>query len=116
MNLIMVVTLITLILTTIQATVSFWRPQKTPGAQMVLPLQCRYHPLGSARLALAVRFLLVASLFLLFEVEIALLLPLPWANHLQSRAYTLLSAATILILLTLGLIYEGVQAGVEWAE
>ncbi|NP_612132.1 NADH dehydrogenase subunit 3 (mitochondrion) [Ictalurus punctatus] len=116
MNLIMVVTLITLILSTILATVSFWLPQMTPDAEKLSPYECGFDPLGSARLPFSLRFFLVAILFLLFDLEIALLLPLPWGNQLLTPAYTLLWAATILILLTLGLIYEWVQGGLEWAE
>nr|YP_009227792.1 NADH dehydrogenase subunit 3 [Ictalurus cf. pricei USON-01120-1]AHZ57965.1 NADH dehydrogenase subunit 3 [Ictalurus cf. pricei USON-01120-1] len=116
MNLIMIVTLITLILSTVLAAVSFWLPQMTPYAEKLSPYECGFDPLGSARLPFSLRFFLVAILFLLFDLEIALLLPLPWGNQLLSPTYTLLWATTILILLTLGLVYEWVQGGLEWAE
>nr|YP_009227766.1 NADH dehydrogenase subunit 3 [Ictalurus pricei]YP_009227779.1 NADH dehydrogenase subunit 3 [Ictalurus cf. pricei USON-01115-1]AHZ57926.1 NADH dehydrogenase subunit 3 [Ictalurus pricei]AHZ57939.1 NADH dehydrogenase subunit 3 [Ictalurus pricei]AHZ57952.1 NADH dehydrogenase subunit 3 [Ictalurus cf. pricei USON-01115-1]QPF22518.1 NADH dehydrogenase subunit 3 [Ictalurus pricei]QPF22531.1 NADH dehydrogenase subunit 3 [Ictalurus pricei] len=116
MNLIMIVTLITLILSTVLAAVSFWLPQMTPDAEKLSPYECGFDPLGSARLPFSLRFFLVAILFLLFDLEIALLLPLPWGNQLLSPTYTLLWATTILILLTLGLVYEWVQGGLEWAE
>nr|YP_010888009.1 NADH dehydrogenase subunit 3 [Noturus exilis]WJJ67620.1 NADH dehydrogenase subunit 3 [Noturus exilis] len=116
MNLIMVTTLITIILSIILATVSFWLPQMSPDAEKLSPYECGFDPLGSARLPFSLRFFLVAILFLLFDLEIALLLPLPWGNQLLDPTYTLLWAATILIMLTLGLIYEWKQGGLEWAE
>nr|YP_009444675.1 NADH dehydrogenase subunit 3 [Pylodictis olivaris]ATU84858.1 NADH dehydrogenase subunit 3 [Pylodictis olivaris] len=116
MNLIMVIALITLILTMILATVSFWLPQMNPDTEKLSPYECGFDPLGSARLPFSLRFFLIAILFLLFDLEIALLLPLPWGNQLSDPSHTLLWAATILILLTLGLIYEWMQGGLEWAE
>nr|ARF05738.1 NADH dehydrogenase subunit 3 [Neoplecostomini gen. n. sp. n. TEP-2017] len=115
MNLVMII-LITTTLSTILALVSFWLPQMKPDAEKLSPYECGFDPLGSARLPFSLRFFLVAILFLLFDLEIALLLPLPWGNQLSNPMETLFLASTILTLLTLGLIYEWVQGGLEWAE
>nr|YP_009693817.1 NADH dehydrogenase subunit 3 [Polyplectron malacense]QEI03741.1 NADH dehydrogenase subunit 3 [Polyplectron malacense] len=96
--------------------VNFWLAQATPDTEKLSPYECGFDPLGSARLPFSIRFFLVAILFLLFDLEIALLLPLPWAIQLQSPLTTLTWATTILTLLTLGLIYEWTQGGLEWAE
>nr|YP_009704449.1 NADH dehydrogenase subunit 3 [Oligosarcus argenteus]YP_010026571.1 NADH dehydrogenase subunit 3 [Psalidodon rivularis]YP_010026584.1 NADH dehydrogenase subunit 3 [Psalidodon fasciatus]YP_010503129.1 NADH dehydrogenase subunit 3 [Hyphessobrycon anisitsi]AXY96054.1 NADH dehydrogenase subunit 3 [Oligosarcus argenteus]QOQ85806.1 NADH dehydrogenase subunit 3 [Psalidodon rivularis]QOQ85819.1 NADH dehydrogenase subunit 3 [Psalidodon rivularis]QOQ85832.1 NADH dehydrogenase subunit 3 [Psalidodon f len=116
MNLITTLFLITTILSLLLATVSFWLPQMNPDAEKLSPYECGFDPLGSARLPFSLRFFLVAILFLLFDLEIALLLPLPWGNQLLNPASTLFWAAFILILLTLGLVYEWLQGGLEWAE
>nr|WNH22863.1 NADH dehydrogenase subunit 3 [Scorpaenodes caribbaeus] len=116
MNLTMVVVAITIALSVILAIVSFWLPQMTPDHEKLSPYECGFDPLGSARLPFSLRFFLVAILFLLFDLEIALLLPLPWGNQLTSPLLTLVWATTVLILLTLGLIYEWLQGGLEWAE
>nr|YP_009650979.1 NADH dehydrogenase subunit 3 [Chrysichthys nigrodigitatus]QCY72445.1 NADH dehydrogenase subunit 3 [Chrysichthys nigrodigitatus] len=116
MNLILAVMMIPTALSLILALVSFWLPQMNPDAEKLSPYECGFDPLGSARLPFSLRFFLIAILFLLFDLEIALLLPLPWGNQLLNPAHTLLWAATILILLTLGLIYEWLQGGLEWAE
>ncbi|NP_572021.1 NADH dehydrogenase subunit 3 (mitochondrion) [Coturnix japonica] len=105
-----------LILSTLLTTVNFWLAQMTPDTEKLSPYECGFDPLGSARLPFSIRFFLVAILFLLFDLEIALLLPLPWAIQLQSPMTTLTWATTILTLLTLGLIYEWTQGGLEWAE
>nr|AJO61346.1 NADH dehydrogenase subunit 3 [Psenopsis anomala] len=89
---------------------------KKPQTMKLSPYECGFDPLGSARLPFSLRFFLVAILFLLFDLEIALLLPLPWGDQLSSPLTTFFWAATILILLTLGLIYEWMQGGLEWAE
>ncbi|YP_009687363.1 NADH dehydrogenase subunit 3 (mitochondrion) [Pyxicephalus adspersus] len=104
------------ILASILATVSFWLPLMHPDSEKLSPYECGFDPLGSARLPYSMRFFLVAILFLLFDLEIALLLPTPWAVQLPSPALTMLWATLILSLLTFGLLYEWLQGGLEWAE
>nr|YP_001054770.1 NADH dehydrogenase subunit 3 [Oreochromis sp. KM-2006]ADB43197.1 NADH dehydrogenase subunit 3 [Oreochromis niloticus]ADD71263.1 NADH dehydrogenase subunit 3 [Oreochromis sp. 'red tilapia']ADD71185.1 NADH dehydrogenase subunit 3 [Oreochromis niloticus]ADD71198.1 NADH dehydrogenase subunit 3 [Oreochromis niloticus]ADD71224.1 NADH dehydrogenase subunit 3 [Oreochromis niloticus] len=116
MNLITTMLTISIALSTILAIVSFWLPQMTPDHEKLSPYECGFDPLGSARLPFSLRFFLVAILFLLFDLEIALLLPLPWGDQLSSPLMTFIWAFTVLILLTLGLIYEWTQGGLEWAE
>nr|ABG72842.1 NADH dehydrogenase subunit 3 [Ficedula dumetoria]AIG12745.1 NADH dehydrogenase subunit 3 [Ficedula dumetoria]WPF70986.1 NADH dehydrogenase subunit 3 [Ficedula dumetoria muelleri] len=95
---------------------NFWLAQMAPDSEKLSPYECGFDPLGSARLPFSIRFFLVAILFLLFDLEIALLLPLPWATQLQSPTTTLTWASTLILLLTLGLMYEWAQGGLEWAE
>nr|AIU45738.1 NADH dehydrogenase subunit 3 [Drepane punctata]AJW76253.1 NADH dehydrogenase subunit 3 [Drepane longimana] len=116
MNLVTTILAIAIALSVILATVSFWLPQMYPDHEKLSPYECGFDPLGSARLPFSLRFFLVAILFLLFDLEIALLLPLPWGDQLLSPLYTFLWASAILALLTLGLIYEWTQGGLEWAE
>nr|YP_009132359.1 NADH dehydrogenase subunit 3 [Erilepis zonifer]AKA55151.1 NADH dehydrogenase subunit 3 [Erilepis zonifer]BAX03689.1 NADH dehydrogenase subunit 3 [Erilepis zonifer]BBU25742.1 NADH dehydrogenase subunit 3 [Erilepis zonifer] len=116
MNLVTTVIAITTTLSIILALVSFWLPQMTPDHEKLSPYECGFDPLGSARLPFSLRFFLVAILFLLFDLEIALLLPLPWGDQLTSPLLTFAWATAVLALLTLGLIYEWLQGGLEWAE
>nr|YP_009520517.1 NADH dehydrogenase subunit 3 [Glyptothorax macromaculatus]AXE73219.1 NADH dehydrogenase subunit 3 [Glyptothorax macromaculatus] len=116
MNLVLIMLIISAALSMILTIVSFWLPQMSPDTEKLSPYECGFDPLGSARLPFSLRFFLVAILFLLFDLEIALLLPLPWGNQLPDPTHTLMWAATVLVLLTLGLIYEWLQGGLEWAE
>nr|YP_097226.1 NADH dehydrogenase subunit 3 [Hemidactylium scutatum]AAU20676.1 NADH dehydrogenase subunit 3 [Hemidactylium scutatum] len=107
--------LITLILSSILITAGFWLPISTSSAEKTSPYECGFDPLGSARLPFSIRFFLVAILFLLFDLEIALLLPTPWATQ-ETTSSTLFLSAIILTMLTAGLWYEWVHGGLEWAE
>nr|YP_009308803.1 NADH dehydrogenase subunit 3 [Pristigenys niphonia]AOS86423.1 NADH dehydrogenase subunit 3 [Pristigenys niphonia] len=116
MNLVTTIISFAIILSTVLAIVSFWLPQMSPDHEKLSPYKCGLDPLGSDRLPFSSDFLLVAILFLLFDLEIALLLPLPWGDQLSSPLLTFLWASAVLALLTLGLIYEWLQGGLEWAE
>nr|UYG54241.1 NADH dehydrogenase subunit 3 [Cinnyris jugularis]UYG54242.1 NADH dehydrogenase subunit 3 [Cinnyris jugularis]UYG54243.1 NADH dehydrogenase subunit 3 [Cinnyris jugularis]UYG54244.1 NADH dehydrogenase subunit 3 [Cinnyris jugularis]UYG54245.1 NADH dehydrogenase subunit 3 [Cinnyris jugularis] len=116
MNMILFMIALSLTLSITLTLLNFWLSQMTPDSEKLSPYECGFDPLGSARLPFSIRFFLVAILFLLFDLEIALLLPLPWATQLQSPITTLTLASSLILLLTLGLIYEWIQGGLEWAE
>nr|AGH18252.1 NADH dehydrogenase subunit 3 [Aethopyga shelleyi] len=116
MNMILFMITLSLTLSIALTMLNFWLAQMNPDPEKLSPYECGFDPLGSARLPFSIRFFLVAILFLLFDLEIALLLPLPWATQLQSPITTLALASLLILLLTLGLIYEWIQGGLEWAE
>nr|ABS29772.1 NADH dehydrogenase subunit 3 [Chalcorana megalonesa]ABS29778.1 NADH dehydrogenase subunit 3 [Chalcorana megalonesa]ABS29780.1 NADH dehydrogenase subunit 3 [Chalcorana megalonesa]ABS29782.1 NADH dehydrogenase subunit 3 [Chalcorana megalonesa] len=106
----------TILISLILALISFWLPLMSPDTEKLSPYECGFDPLASARLPYSMRFFLVAILFLLFDLEIALLLPTPWAIQLLNPIMALMWASVIIILLTLGFIYEWLQGALEWAE
>nr|ADU32573.1 NADH dehydrogenase subunit III [Prunella modularis] len=116
MNMILFMFTLSLALSILLTALNFWLAQMNPDSEKLSPYECGFDPLGSARLPFSIRFFLVAILFLLFDLEIALLLPLPWATQLQSPTTTLIWTFVLILLLTLGLIYEWIQGGLEWAE
>nr|ACD03022.1 NADH dehydrogenase subunit 3 [Pachycephala melanura robusta]ACD03033.1 NADH dehydrogenase subunit 3 [Pachycephala melanura dahli]AGL74483.1 NADH dehydrogenase subunit 3 [Pachycephala melanura]AHG31307.1 NADH dehydrogenase subunit 3 [Pachycephala macrorhyncha dammeriana]AHG31405.1 NADH dehydrogenase subunit 3 [Pachycephala melanura spinicaudus]AHG31409.1 NADH dehydrogenase subunit 3 [Pachycephala aurea]AJS11311.1 NADH dehydrogenase subunit 3 [Pachycephala melanura melanura] len=116
MNMILLMLTMSLTLSIILTALNFWLSQMTPDSEKLSPYECGFDPLGSARLPFSIRFFLVAILFLLFDLEIALLLPLPWAIQLQTPTTTLMWASILILLLTLGLVYEWAQGGLDWAE
>nr|QGQ61315.1 NADH dehydrogenase subunit 3 [Lasiopodomys gregalis] len=113
---IMLTLLINITLSTILISMAFWLPHLNIYAEKANPYECGFDPMSSARLPFSMKFFLVAITFLLFDLEIALLLPLPWAMQ-YSDMITLASVAFILVtILGLGLAYEWTQKGLEWTE
>nr|YP_010165840.1 NADH dehydrogenase subunit 3 [Didelphis imperfecta]QRV59774.1 NADH dehydrogenase subunit 3 [Didelphis imperfecta] len=113
----LIITLITnFSLATIIIMIAFWLPQLYLYLEKSSPYECGFDPLGSARLPFSMKFFLVAITFLLFDLEIALLLPLPWAVQLPSPFVTLILSYCLIMLLTAGLAYEWIQKGLEWTE
>nr|AIG23598.1 NADH dehydrogenase subunit 3 [Pseudochirulus herbertensis] len=115
MNLIITL-LINSMLSTIIILIAFWLPQLYLYLEKSSPYECGFDPLGSARLPFSMKFFLIAITFLLFDLEIALLLPLPWATQLPTTNSTLTLSYCLIFLLTAGLTYEWIQKGLEWTE
>nr|WEM19018.1 NADH dehydrogenase subunit 3 [Canis lupus familiaris] len=96
--------------------IAFWLPQLNIYTDKTSPYECGFDPMGSARLPFSMKFFLVAITFLLFDLEIALLLPLPWASQ-TNKLTTMLTMALLLIsLLAASLAYEWTEKGLEWTE
>nr|UVN15628.1 NADH dehydrogenase subunit 3 [Niviventer lotipes]UXX50452.1 NADH dehydrogenase subunit 3 [Niviventer lotipes] len=115
MNLFIIIT-INILLSLTLVLVAFWLPQMNLYSEKANPYECGFDPTSSARLPFSMKFFLVAITFLLFDLEIALLLPLPWAIQ-TTNTPTMITAAFILVtILALGLSYEWSQKGLEWTE
>nr|ASY04053.1 NADH dehydrogenase subunit 3 [Eubalaena glacialis]WEY35365.1 NADH dehydrogenase subunit 3 [Eubalaena glacialis]WEY35378.1 NADH dehydrogenase subunit 3 [Eubalaena glacialis]WEY35391.1 NADH dehydrogenase subunit 3 [Eubalaena glacialis]WEY35404.1 NADH dehydrogenase subunit 3 [Eubalaena glacialis] len=103
-------------LTLLLVFIAFWLPQLNTYAEKTSPYECGFDPMGSARLPFSMKFFLVAITFLLFDLEIALLLPLPWAIQTNNLNTMLTMALFLISLLAASLAYEWTQKGLEWAE
>nr|YP_009417315.1 NADH dehydrogenase subunit 3 [Acanthoscelides obtectus]ARR75261.1 NADH dehydrogenase subunit 3 [Acanthoscelides obtectus]ATL15481.1 NADH dehydrogenase subunit 3 [Acanthoscelides obtectus] len=78
------------------------------------PFECGFDPKTSARLPFSLHFFLIAIIFLIFDVEITLLLPMiPSLAISNSMSYSLIMIFFVLILL-LGLYHEWKQGALEW--
>nr|QOI72737.1 NADH dehydrogenase subunit 3 [Gloydius saxatilis changdaoensis] len=87
-----------------------------PDINKLSPYECGFDPLGNARSPISIQFFLVAILFILFDLEIILLLPISWSINTNPTITTTTMTTTLLIILTLGLVYEWLQGGLEWTE
>lgn len=96
--------------------IAFWLPQLNIYADKTSPYECGFDPMGSARLPFSIKFFLVAITFLLFDLEIALLLPLPWASQTNKLSTILIMALLLISLLAASLAYEWTEKGLEWTE
>lgn len=91
-------------------------PKRKLDLQKSSPYECGFDPINSSRLPFSFRFFLIALLFLLFDLEIAILLPLPMSISLSKSRKIILYLIIFLIILTIGLIYEWVNGGLDWAN
>ena len=84
-----------------------------PDEQKLSPYECGFEAFGDARMQFDVRFYLVAILFILFDLEVAFLVP--WAvvvNDVGSLGFW--AMMMFLGLLTIGLAYEWKKGALDW--
>nr|YP_009109999.1 NADH dehydrogenase subunit 3 [Wiedomys cerradensis]AIR76241.1 NADH dehydrogenase subunit 3 [Wiedomys cerradensis] len=96
--------------------IAFWLPHINFYTEKASPYECGFDPMSSARLPFSMKFFLVGITFLLFDLEIALLLPLPWAIQSSDIYFVMMVSFILVTILSLGLAYEWINKGLEWTE
>ncbi len=92
----------------------FIRPSR-PTREKLLTYECGEDVVGTPWVKFNIRFYVVALIFLIFDVEIVLLIP--WAMVYKSFGLGgFLVGAIFLILLGLGMAYEWRKGDLEWAK
>uniref|UniRef100_A0A6H0N263 NADH-ubiquinone oxidoreductase chain 3 n=1 Tax=Eurynassa australis TaxID=2546591 RepID=A0A6H0N263_9CUCU len=80
------------------------------------PFECGFDPQTQARLPFSLQFFLIAVIFLIFDVEITLLLPMIKTLTISSSMSYTFTAFFFLIVLILGLFHEWNQGALNWAK
>nr|ANJ70348.1 NADH dehydrogenase subunit 3 [Berosus affinis] len=80
------------------------------------PFECGFDPKSSSRLPFSLQFFLIAVIFLIFDVEITLLMPLIVIMKFTSLVVYFLITALFLIILVIGVYHEWNQGALQWAS
>ncbi len=84
-----------------------------PTDEKLSPYECGFEAFEDARMKFDVRYYLVAILFILFDLEIAFLVP--WAIVLNEIGlFGFLSMMVFLAILVVGFVYEWMKGALEW--
>nr|QIH30310.1 NADH dehydrogenase subunit 3 [Flavoperla sp. YZD-2020] len=79
------------------------------------PFECGFDPKSFSRLPFSLRFFLIAVIFLIFDVEIALLLPLALIFSTSNLTSWTIIGMLFMFILLVGLYHEWNQGALEWA-
>nr|YP_009691906.1 NADH dehydrogenase subunit 3 [Thermistis croceocincta]QEG58712.1 NADH dehydrogenase subunit 3 [Thermistis croceocincta] len=79
------------------------------------PFECGFDPKSPARLPFSLQFFLIAVIFLIFDVEITLLLPLIITLKISNIYNFSFIALFFIMILILGLYHEWNQGALNWA-
>nr|ALO76130.1 NADH deshydrogenase subunit 3 [Scirtidae sp. GENSP02] len=80
------------------------------------PFECGFDPMSSSRIPFSLQFFLIAVIFLIFDVEIALLLPMIPIMKISSMINFLTIVFTFILILLIGLYHEWNQGALNWAN
>nr|YP_010414755.1 NADH dehydrogenase subunit 3 [Hybos grossipes]URT60155.1 NADH dehydrogenase subunit 3 [Hybos grossipes] len=78
------------------------------------PFECGFDPKSSSRLPFSLRFFLIAIIFLIFDVEIALILPMIMILNSSNLMTWSITSVIFLLILLLGLYHEWNQGALNW--
>nr|AFQ62311.1 NADH dehydrogenase subunit 3 [Enicmus brevicornis] len=78
------------------------------------PFECGFDPKNSARIPFSMQFFLIAMIFLIFDVEITLLLPMISALKFSNLINYFLIVSFFILILLIGLYHEWKQGALNW--
>jgi NADH-quinone oxidoreductase subunit A len=95
---------------------ALFRP-KNPYPEKTMPYECGEDPIGDAQVRFDMRFYTTALIFIIFEVEIALMFP--WAHVFASapdKAFALGAGLVFIGIVFLGLVVDWVKGDLDWVK
>nr|YP_009995291.1 NADH dehydrogenase subunit 3 [Gymnochthebius lividus]QNP09694.1 NADH dehydrogenase subunit 3 [Gymnochthebius lividus] len=78
------------------------------------PFECGFDPKNSARLPFSIQFFLIAVIFLIFDVEITLLIPMILIIKISNIYIYMMIMFFFLLILLIGLYHEWLQGALTW--
>nr|YP_007026836.1 NADH dehydrogenase subunit 3 [Metacrangonyx goulmimensis]CCI69526.1 NADH dehydrogenase subunit 3 [Metacrangonyx goulmimensis] len=80
------------------------------------PFECGFDPFKKARTSFSVRFFLVGIIFLIFDIEIVILLPVGILINFYLVSHFSAISSIIIIILIFGLLHEWNQGALNWVS
>nr|YP_010895112.1 NADH dehydrogenase subunit 3 [Fazia fascifrons]WJW73638.1 NADH dehydrogenase subunit 3 [Fazia fascifrons] len=80
------------------------------------PFECGFDPMSSSRLPFSLKFFLITIIFLIFDVEIALILPMILILKFSNLYYWSITSIIFIIILLIGLYHEWNQGMLNWSN
>ena len=78
--------------------------------------ECGFDPKNMARMPFSLRFFLLAVIFLVFDIEIVLLIPLPVVMGFCLFKEAFIGGVLFLLILVLGLLHEWREGSLDWGS
>nr|ATI10801.1 NADH dehydrogenase subunit 3 [Calvisia medogensis] len=80
------------------------------------PFECGFDPKSSARMPFSLKFFLIAMIFLIFDIEIALILPMLPTMTLSNMNQWMMTVYLFISILIMGLYHEWNQGALNWTN
>nr|AML25620.1 NADH dehydrogenase subunit 3 [Staphylinidae sp. BMNH 1274669] len=105
----LMIALIIMILASILAKKTFMDREKSS------PFECGFDPKSSSRMPFSLQFFLIAVIFLIFDVEITLLIPFIMIMKISFLKTYFFTIIFFIFILLLGLYHEWIQGALNWS-
>nr|YP_010586387.1 NADH dehydrogenase subunit 3 [Molannodes epaphos]UZZ44175.1 NADH dehydrogenase subunit 3 [Molannodes epaphos] len=90
--------------------------KKFANIEKLSAFECGFDTKSKARLSFSIHFFLITIIFLIFDVEITLILPMVITWNNTNLTYWLITMMFFMYLLLMGLFYEWNQGMLEWTK
>nr|YP_010882212.1 NADH dehydrogenase subunit 3 [Stheneboea repudiosa]WID87126.1 NADH dehydrogenase subunit 3 [Stheneboea repudiosa] len=117
MMLTMMMAIITITITSLMMTLNMNISKKTINdREKNSPFECGFDPMTSSRTPFSLKFFLIAVIFLIFDIEIALILPMIPTMMMSNNMQWMITSTTFIMMLIIGLYHEWKQGALMWTK
>nr|YP_010258387.1 NADH dehydrogenase subunit 3 [Tonoscolex birmanicus]AGW95960.1 NADH dehydrogenase subunit 3 [Tonoscolex birmanicus] len=89
--------------------------RSTENREKSTPFECGFDPASTARIPFSMRFFLLAIIFIVFDIEIVLLMPIPTTFMKSYAPHILTTYSAFVIVLLIGLFHEWDEGSLDWS-
>nr|YP_009244909.1 NADH dehydrogenase subunit 3 [Duplodicodrilus schmardae]AMO27033.1 NADH dehydrogenase subunit 3 [Duplodicodrilus schmardae]BDQ43692.1 NADH dehydrogenase subunit 3 [Duplodicodrilus schmardae]BDQ43848.1 NADH dehydrogenase subunit 3 [Duplodicodrilus schmardae] len=89
--------------------------RSTEDREKSTPFECGFDPKSTARIPFSTRFFLLAIIFIVFDIEIVLLMPIPTMLMTSYTTHIMITYMLFIIVLIAGLIHEWNEGSLDWS-
>nr|YP_010254110.1 NADH dehydrogenase subunit 3 [Scaphidium formosanum]QTZ18651.1 NADH dehydrogenase subunit 3 [Scaphidium formosanum] len=82
--------------------------------EKISPFECGFDPKNSARLPFSIQFFLIAMIFIIFDVELTLILPIILVLKITKITNLIFISLFFMFILIIGLYHEWSQGTLNW--
>nr|YP_011017962.1 NADH dehydrogenase subunit 3 [Amritodus flavoscutatus]WQF70193.1 NADH dehydrogenase subunit 3 [Amritodus flavoscutatus] len=84
--------------------------------QKLTPFECGFNPMSNKRMPFSIHFFMIAVIFLIFDIEIIIIVPMINTLNYTLAKYWLFTSLTFIIVLMLGLYHEWFNGMLNWTN
>nr|QDO72170.1 NADH dehydrogenase subunit 3 [Gargara sp. 16071360] len=86
------------------------------STQKSSPFECGFNPISNKRLPFSIHFFMIAIIFLIFDVEIVIIMPMVMTMKFSMMKFWGLTATIFISILLIGLYYEWLNGLLNWTK
>nr|YP_007025092.1 NADH dehydrogenase subunit 3 [Nabis apicalis]AEI53335.1 NADH dehydrogenase subunit 3 [Nabis apicalis] len=105
----------TLISTVLMMMCSIMSKKSILDREKMSPFECGFDPKSSSRMPFSLQFFLIAVLFLIFDIEIVIILPMVVTLKYSAISSWMSTIMLFMMILIMGLFHEWNNGVLEWA-
>nr|YP_009560363.1 NADH dehydrogenase subunit 3 [Dolichoderus sibiricus]YP_009868544.1 NADH dehydrogenase subunit 3 [Dolichoderus quadripunctatus]QAA79738.1 NADH dehydrogenase subunit 3 [Dolichoderus sibiricus]QKG63378.1 NADH dehydrogenase subunit 3 [Dolichoderus quadripunctatus]UEC47358.1 NADH dehydrogenase subunit 3 [Dolichoderus sibiricus] len=111
---ILIMTLIMLTLSSMMLFMNFILSKKSQYIrEKSSPFECGFDPMSNSRIPFSIQFFIISLIFLIFDVEITILIPLMYLfTHMNK--IMLMTSMLFMMMLIIGLLLEYLEKSIDW--
>nr|YP_010963620.1 NADH dehydrogenase subunit 3 [Pantaleon erectonodatus]WKZ08103.1 NADH dehydrogenase subunit 3 [Pantaleon erectonodatus] len=108
--------LIILIIISISTLIIMMSKKSIINTQKSSPFECGFNPISKKRLPFSIHFFMIAIIFLIFDVEIVIIMPMVLTMKFSMMKFWGLTSTIFISILLIGLYYEWLNGLLNWTK